>query len=141
MDETTYTLLPLGFAGNTILAVCGIAVGSVGVLLGQSSTPVVSGIGNEYLNALGGLSSLGFAVWYAWYVTAYALPARDKIHAETIQNILKESREEAREQRNLFEARTIHLNVQADMHLEAMNKLTIAVERMHSNRNSSTQTG
>jgi hypothetical protein len=54
---------------------------------------------SNIVQMLGGLTSLGFTVWYCWYNESYAKPARDKIQADTITNVVKEFRDESKEQR------------------------------------------
>lgn len=82
--------------GATMTAVTGVVLGGVGVLLGQVDQATAS---THWLNAGGGLVSLGFAVWYAWWVTTKTIPERDKVHSETIASLVKEFRDEAKEQR------------------------------------------
>jgi len=121
---------PMSLISSTIVAMTGIFTGGVGIVLGQSPTPVIPGTPNEYLNALGGLGSLGFAVWYAYYVTAHVMPARDKIHAESIRTILSEMKEETRDQRLLFEKRTEKMTEYANRGMDELNKLSTAVDRL-----------
>ncbi len=52
----------------------------------------------------GGVVSLGFAVWYAWYVTTRTIPDMNTRHAETIQKLVEDFRQEAREQREQHRA-------------------------------------
>lgn len=104
----------------TTTAVAGVTVGGIGVVLGQvdalpNNTP-------NWLNAAGGLTSLGFAVWYAWWVTTKTIPERDKIHAETINSIVKEFREESKEQRQLHTAAVDKIDV-------SMDRLSTVIER------------
>ena len=85
--------------GVTATAVAGVAVGAVGVVLGQ--TEAITSDTTHWLNAGGGLISLGFAVWYSWWVTTKTIPERDKIHADTISGLVQEFRAESKEQRQI----------------------------------------
>lgn len=85
------------------MAGAGILVGAAGVVLGQVDADQ-AGTTSNWLNAGGGIVSLGFAVWYAWWVTTKTIPERDKTHAETISGLVKEFRDETKEQRQLHVA-------------------------------------
>jgi hypothetical protein len=80
------------------VAMTGVLGGGMAMVIGQ--VDAVSQIApNNVVQMLGGLTSLGFTVWYCWYNEAYAKPARDKIHADTIDKIVQDFREDAKEQR------------------------------------------
>lgn len=111
----------MGLGEATTTAVAGVVVGGIGVLLGQADSPVQDGIPN-WLNAAGGLTSLGFAVWYAWFVTTKTIPERDRVHAETIGNLVQEFRLEAKEQRQLHTAAVDKID-------SSMDRLAAAIER------------
>lgn len=68
------------FAVATVVTVVAEAVGWTGVILGQTDTIADPNL----MHVLGGLASLGFAVWYAWYVTVRVLPEKDKANHEEI---------------------------------------------------------
>lgn len=85
----------MGIGEATTTAIAGVSLGAVGVVVGQVEVPDAP----NWLNTLGGLTSLGFAVWYAWYVTTRTIPERDKTHAETISGLVSEFREEQKETR------------------------------------------
>lgn len=107
----------------TATAVTGMAVGFVGIVLGQ--LPSVESLPEatpNWLNACGGIVSLGFAVWYAWWVTTKTIPERDKVHAETIQSLVQEFRTEAKEQRQLHTAAVDKIDV-------SMDRLSSVIER------------
>lgn len=89
----------MGLAEATTTAISGLALGAVGVVLGQVDAPDNT---PNWLNAAGGLTSLGFAVWYAWFVTTKTIPERDKVHAETIKTMTEEFRDEQKETRAAF---------------------------------------
>jgi hypothetical protein len=98
----------MGIGEATVTAVLGVSLGGLGVVLGQTDAPIST---PNWLNALGGLTSLGFAVWYAWYVTTKTIPERDKVHAATISEIVTEFREESKEQRQAQVATVERLSV------------------------------
>lgn len=104
----------MGISEATATAVSGLAIGAAGVVLGQSHTLPESA--PTWLNAGGGLVSLGFAVWYAWWVTTKTIPERDKVHAETIDGLVKEFRAEAKEQRQV--------------HSQAVEKIDSSMDRL-----------
>ena len=54
-----------------------------------------------WIQISGGVISLGFAVWYAWYVTTRTIPDMNTRHAETIQKLVDDFRQKSREQREL----------------------------------------
>lgn len=107
-------------AEATCTAVTGVLVGSVGVVLGQVET--LPDNAPNWLNAAGGLTSLGFAVWYAWWVTTKTIPERDKIHAETVKVLVDEFRAESKEQRQLHTAAVDKIDV-------SMDRLSTVIER------------
>lgn len=84
----------------TTTAISGLIAGGAGLLLGQSVVTDIS----SWINTAGGFTSLGFAVWYAWYTTTKTMPEKDAKHAETVAMLVKEFREETTEQRKLHEA-------------------------------------
>lgn len=98
------------------MAVSGMAVGAASLLVGQS-TPVAADT-TSWLNVMGGLTSLTFAVWYAWYVTTKTIPERDKTHAETINHLVQEFRTETKEQRQV--------------HVESVGKIESSMDRLSS---------
>lgn len=77
----------------TATAVIGVLSGAMGLL--ASETVAADG----WLNVAGGLTSLGFAVWYAWYVTTKVMPEKDRVHKETIDGLVRGFREETSDQR------------------------------------------
>ena len=81
----------------------------------------------------GGVISLGFAVWYAWYVTTRTIPDMNARHGETIQNLVEEFRQEAREQReqhrtDIAQFWAAHREESKRLH-EGLRQLAIAVNR------------
>lgn len=88
----------------TTTAVMGLGIGAATLL--ASETEVANGIGNGWMNLVGGLTSLGFAVWYAYFVTTKILPERDRLHAETIGTLTTQFRLEIKEQREQFHEHT-----------------------------------
>lgn len=109
----------MGIGDATVTAASGVLLGGVGVVIGQIDVPAQT---PNWLNAAGGLTSLGFAVWYAWFVTTKVMPERDKTHAETVSGLVKEFRDEAREQRQLHTATVDKIDV-------SMDRLTTTIER------------
>lgn len=104
----------------TTTAVSGLVIGGAGVVLGQIES--IPPNASNWLNAGGGLVSLGFAVWYAWWVTTKTIPERDKVHAETVQALVQEFRQEAKEQRQLHTAAVDKIDV-------SMDRLSSVIER------------
>lgn len=111
----------MGISEATTTAVAGIALGGVGLVLGQSDDSLYPTTSN-WLNAGGGLVSLGFAVWYAWWVTTKTIPERDKTHAETIAGLVKEFRDETKEQRQVHIAAVDKID-------NSLDKLASVIER------------
>lgn len=98
------------FAG--LIALGGVALGSTGLVIGQTD-PAALG----WTQVLGGMTSLGFAVWYAYYTTTVTIPKmqerhaeemreKDKVHAEVVNRMLNEFRAECRESRQALERAT-----------------------------------
>jgi hypothetical protein len=109
----------MGISEATATAACGVGLGALGVVLGQAAIPESA---PSWLNAGGGLVSLGFAVWYAWWVTTKTIPERDKVHAETITGLVKEFRDEAKEQRQIHSAAVDKID-------SSMDRLSTVIER------------
>lgn len=103
----------MGIGEATATAISGVAIGACGVVIGNVEVPANA---PNWLNAAGGLTSLGFAVWYAWFVTTKTIPERDKVHADTIQGLVKEFRDEAKEQRQV--------------HTQAVEKIDSSMDRL-----------
>lgn len=89
-------------------------LGYITYLFAEAGVP--SNISADWIQYLGGMTSLGFAVWYAWYTTTVIIPNKDRQHAETISKIvdtnaeamnraMSEFRAEVREQREAFSKR------------------------------------
>ncbi len=81
----------------------------------------------------GGVISLGFAVWYAWYVTTRTIPDMNARHAETIQKLVEEFRQEAREQREQHRADIAQFwaahREESERLQEGLRQLAVAVNR------------
>ena len=108
---------------STVIAVSGVVTGAIGVLLGNAD-PSISTESASWLTIVGGLTSNGFAVWYAWYTTTKTIPEaqkahaeamekkdalnaaamdkKDAIHAATIGNLVEEFRRDSIEQREFY---------------------------------------
>lgn len=108
---------------STVIAVSGVVGGAIGVLLGNAD-PAISQESTNWLTIIGGLTSTGFAVWYAWYTTTKTIPDAQKAHAEamekkdalnaaamdkkdaqhaaTISNLVEEFRRDSIEQRDFY---------------------------------------
>lgn len=76
----------------TEVAVSGLLLGAFELLFGQAIPNEIQPIG-QWLDKAGGITSLGFAVWYAWYVTTKTIPEMSRRHAENVDNVVKEHRE------------------------------------------------
>lgn len=90
---------------------------------------------------VGGFSSVGFAIWYAYYTTKHTIPRQLKEHAETIRQItakhcettdkmVEEFREETKEQREFCQRRSDQSVEIARAGTNALHEVTKAVERL-----------
>lgn len=77
----------------TTTAVSGIALGAVGLALGQAELVALPDNAPAWLAGAGSIIGPGFTMWYAWYVTVKIIP-----------RMLEEFRAEAKEQRALHAA-------------------------------------
>lgn len=89
----------------------------------------------------GGVSSFGFAVWYAYYTTKHTIPKLNRDHAETVRQItadhckttdklVDEFREESKEQRAFCQKRADQSVELARAGANALHEVTKAVERL-----------
>ena len=96
----------------------------------------------------GGLSSLGISAWFVYYTTKYTIPrlqkqhgdamnAQSLIHSETIKkyattvdNLVSEFREEAKEQRESYQSRVDRSYDLVMASTDAVNSVAAAVERL-----------
>lgn len=69
-------------------------------LLAQNG--VDAGLTNSWAQVIAGITSLGFAVWYAWYTTTKTIPGMNRQHSEAMIRAISEFRQEVREQRDLY---------------------------------------
>lgn len=104
-----------------VVAVTGIISGGIAMILGQVDA-INEVVPNGALNSVGMLTSLGFTAWYCWYNESYAKPARDKTHADTIKEIVKEFRDDSREQRQAHATAYDKID-------NSIDRLAIAIER------------
>ena len=79
-----------GFVAATVITVAGELVGWAGVVLGDAIPPNLAE--SDLIHVLGGLTSLGFAVWYAWFVTVKVIPEKDKANREELGKIREDHR-------------------------------------------------
>lgn len=90
---------------------------------------------------VGGFSSTGFAVWFAYYTTKHTIPRQQREHAETVRQITEnhckttdklvdEFREEAKEQREFCQKRSDTSVELARTGTNALYEVTKAVERL-----------
>jgi len=84
-------------------------------------------IANSWMQVVAGISSLGFAVWYAWYTTTRTIPEMNKQHSENMQAAIIQFREESKEQRELFERRQSESHELAKLQYDAVGKLSSAI--------------
>jgi hypothetical protein len=95
----------------TAVAVTGLMVGGTGIVLGQVELPGLPPSTPSWLNATGGVISLCFTAWYAWYVTTHTIPG-----------MVKEFRDEVKEQRQAARADVNKIG-------ESMDRLSCVIEK------------
>lgn len=88
-------------------------------ILADDVAPKIS----DWIHTGGPIMSWGFAIWYAWYTTTKTIPDQNKQHAQTIQRLVDEFRNEAKEQRELERQRFQQM-------AEALTNITGAVHEL-----------
>jgi hypothetical protein len=79
----------MGVAEATVTAVAGVALGAVGMVIGQVSLPDSA---PSWMTTGGVMVCVTFTVWYAWYTTT-----------KTIPNLVQDFRDEQKESRATHE--------------------------------------
>jgi len=79
------------------------------------------------------ISSIGFAVWYAWWTTTHTIPRMQEKHDDTIYKLVSEFRSDVKEQRSDFlEKLSIVVDANAKM-TDAVNRLNLSINGLSGN--------
>lgn len=89
-----------------------------------------TGVTQVGLQVAAGVVSLGFAVWYAYHTTTKTIPEMIARHAETVSTLVKEFRDESREQRAEYRERVEHSMNLANTGHEALNNVRHSVNEL-----------
>ena len=87
---------------STSVATAGLFSSGVIWMLAQAQ-PIVNALPEGTGTAIAGLTGGSFCIWYSWYITTRVLPEKDRLHAETIKEIVSDFREEMKTHRESTE--------------------------------------
>ena len=78
----------------------------------------------EIVSAVTQFSSIGFAVWYAWWTTTHTIPRMQDTYDETIKKLVSDFRSDIKEQRAEY-------MTQIDLMHGSITKMTDVIGELH----------
>lgn len=85
----------------------------------------------EIVSVVTQFSSIGFAVWYAWWTTTHTIPNMQNRHDELVGKIIAEFRMDIKEQRADFINQLAVINSTSDRMCDAITELHKSISDFH----------